>query len=185
MNLPRVLAWVVAAVLAGCATPPPAAITPEPPLLRLAPAALGRTLNAQQALVVTAPGRAPQRAEALLEADAQAVRLAVFGLGQTAARLEWDGRELHEQRAPWWPAAVSGARILNEMQLSLWPAEAVRAALPAGWTLEDDGATRRLLWDGRAVITVNREAGGRLELVNERDGYRLRIESHELGEAGS
>ncbi|MBK1612135.1 hypothetical protein CKO44_01455 [Rubrivivax gelatinosus] len=172
-----------AAVLAGCATAPAPAPLPEAPLLRLAPAALGRSLNQQQQISVSAPGRAPQRAELLLEVDAQAVRLAVFGLGQTAARLEWDGRQLRQQRAPWWPAAVSGERILSELQLALWPADAVRAALPAGWTLQVGADGRRLLWADRPVMTIRHEAPGRTELVNERDGYRLLIEAQDLEEA--
>ncbi|MFL6680454.1 MAG: DUF3261 domain-containing protein, partial [Burkholderiaceae bacterium] len=88
----------LALALAGCATPAPPR---EAPQLRLAPALLGRSLNLQQHLTLQAPGR-EQQLDVLLEADERHVQLGVVALGQVAARLEWDGTTLTEDRAPWW-----------------------------------------------------------------------------------
>ncbi|WP_372524500.1 DUF3261 domain-containing protein [Piscinibacter sp.] len=165
---------LLAALLLGCATPP--AGHREAPLLRLAPAALGRTLALQQQLVVEARGQT-QRVDVLLEADADAVRLALLNLGQTVARLEWDGQQLQETRAAWWPAEVRSERILSDLQLVWWPADAVRAALPAGWALSASPAQRELV-EGSELVTVVRYLSPTLvELDNRRAGYRLRIES--------
>jgi hypothetical protein len=176
-------ALAAAVLLAGCAGTLPQAAPDSTPLLRLPPAALGRSLALQQRLDVFVHGRAPQQVEVLLEADAQAVRLALVSLGQTAATLQWDGQQLQETRAPWWPAAVRGERILSDLQLVLWPAEAVRAALPTGWTLEASTEQRVLRLNGDAVATVRYAGAQHAELVNLRDGYRLAIESRSLGGA--
>jgi hypothetical protein len=166
---------------AGCAnSPTPTANEPDSPLLRLAPASLGRTLALQQQLTVAARGQT-HRLDMILEADADSVRLAMMNLGQTVARLEWNGRELTETRVSWWPAAVKGERILSDLQLVLWPAQAISAALPGGWTLDAHAGERVLRREGTVVATVSYPSATRAELVNLRHGYRLSIDSHPLG----
>ncbi|MEY4561377.1 MAG: hypothetical protein RLZZ618_654 [Pseudomonadota bacterium] len=165
----------VAALAAPVTRSSPASV----PVLRLSPASLGRTLSLQQQLSVTARGQT-QRIEVLLEADDKAVRLALVSLGQTAARLEWDGVSLKETRATWLPAAVSAERILSDLQLVMWPAEAVRQALPAGWTLQADVQQRVLAQGGETVTTVRFPQPGRADLTQSRDGYELRIDSRDL-----
>jgi hypothetical protein len=152
------------------------------PQLRLAPAELGRTLALQQRIDVRAPGRA-QALDVMLEADDRRVRLAVLAMGQVAARLEWDGARLDETRAPWWPPQVSGARILSDLQLAEWPAASVRAALPAGWRLDEEGDVRTLSQGAEVVTTVSRRAGGIVEIAQRRAPYTLTIASHPLDQA--
>jgi hypothetical protein len=153
---------------------------PEPPVLRLSPASLGRTLALQQRLTVQVRGH-EQQVDVVLEADREVVRMALLVLGQAAARLEWDGTQLRETRAPGWPEVVRGERILSDVQLMYWPAEAVRAALPAGWTLQADAARRVLAQGGRTVAEVRYVAANVTELSNSAAGYSLRVESKELG----
>jgi len=178
----------IAASLGGCAgaggPASPTATTAasaaaEVPQLRLAPAELGRTLALQQRIDVRAPGHA-QALDVMLEADDRRVRLAVLAMGQVAARLEWDGVTLDESRAPWWPPQVSGARILSDLQLAEWPAAAVRAALPAGWRLDEVGDVRTLSQGAEVVTTVTRRAGGIVEIAQRRAPYTLTIASHPL-----
>jgi hypothetical protein len=169
--------------LAACATPPaspPAA--GAAPLLRLAPSALGRTLALQQQLTVQAGNRV-EHIDVLLEADAQTLRLALLGMGQTGASLEWDGHDLKQTQASWWPRAVKAERVLSELQLALWPADAVRQALPPGWTLEADAATRLLRQGDQAVIRIRYPSPTRVELLHLRDGYRIDAESRNLEDA--
>jgi hypothetical protein len=174
VQLRRLQATALAAVLAGCATPGPTEGGVPP--LRLAPAALGRSLALQQHLTVHAAGR-EQQMDVLLEADPARVKLAVVALGQLAARVEWDGRALDDWHAPWWPAAVSGARILNDLQLSLWPLAAVQAALPPGWTAADAGDVRTLSEGGAAVAVVRHAGPATIEFEQRREHYRLTIVS--------
>lgn len=167
--------------LAACATPPRASGTPSAqwaraPLLRLPPAALGRTLALQQQLTIT-HGAEVHRMDALLEADATALNLVVQAVGRSALRLSWDGTRLEQTRADWLPPQLAGERVLSDLQLAYWPADAIAAALPAGWTLEAD-ATHRVLREGDAVVTEVRYPGAqRIEIEQRRDGFRLDIES--------
>ncbi len=173
------------AMLASCAsTPHGAAASNEPPQLRLAPASLGRTLNLQQHITVYAPGR-EQAVDALLEADAAHVQLGLVAMGQVAARLDWDGTTLTESKASWWPQVVSGARVLSDLQLTLWPVAAIRAALPAGWQLDEQGDTRTLSHDGAVVTVVTHPAPQVVELDQRREHFRLKIESRDADAPGA
>ncbi len=171
----HLVVWLCALLLAACAAVPPKAAVQLPPL-RLAPAALGGTLAVQQQLQFSF-GAHQRDLDALLEVDAQEVRLAVLALGQPGVTLRWDGHALQEQRAPWLPPSVRGERVLDDLQFTLWPADAVRAALPAGWTLNDDGARRSLARDGVDWLVMERTGEGRYRLDNRAEGYQLSIES--------
>lgn len=164
-------------LLAACAsvTPPVPA-----PLLRLSPASLGGSLSLQQQLWVSTRGQ-EHRFDVALEADADAVRLAVLSLGQTAARLEWDGTHLTESKAAWWPSAVSGERVLSDLQLMLWPAGAIVKVLPPGWTLTQDAPNQRVLREGQDVVATVRYLSPTVsELEQRREAYRIRVESRPL-----
>ena len=166
---------VVAAalVLSGCAGVQP--VREEPFSLRLSPASLGGDLALQQRVTVTAMGRS-QQMDVAVEADADAVRFAVLDLGQTVARLEWDGHAMKETRPAGWPAVVTGQRVLGDLQMVYWPADAIRAALPEGWSLQADeqGRTVRSLKD--IVMRVRYPSPGTAELENIQGGYSLRMD---------
>lgn len=163
-------------LLAACAhRMPPAPAIALPPL-QLAPAALGKALAVQQRLHFQF-GTQQRELDALLEVDADEVRLAVQALGQSGVRLQWDGSTLQQQRAPWLPASVRGERVLDDLQFVLWPLAAVRAAMPAGWEVEDDGRERRLLHDGRAWLVMTRMSPTQASLHNLAEGYRLDIQT--------
>jgi uncharacterized protein YbdZ (MbtH family) len=172
----RLIATVcLALMLAACAhrLPTPAVSLPT---LQLAPAALGHELAVQQRLHFQF-GSQQRDLDALLEVDAQEVRLAVQAMGQSGVRLQWDGRELHEQRAAWLPPAVRSARVLDDLQFALWPTDAVRAALPAAWQVSDDGVVRRLSHAGQDWLVLTRLSPQRLQLQNRAEGYQLEIET--------
>ena len=162
--------------LGACASAPPRAQAHDVPQLRLAPALLGHPLNLQQHLTLQAPGH-DQQLDVLLEADERHVQMGVVALGQVAARLDWDGTTLAESRAPWWPEAVSGSRILSDLQLTLWPVAAIQAALPAGWTLAESGDVRTLSEDGDVVTVITRTGPSVVELDQRREHFKLKIES--------
>jgi hypothetical protein len=171
------------AVLAGCASVLPRPVAGETVLLRLSPAAAGRSLALAQALDVEAAGQR-HTVQALLEVDAASVRLVLLQFGQPIARLAWDGRALQQQRAQVLPAQISAERILSDLQLVQWPAAAIAQALPAGWQLrehDEAGVAQRELMQGDALVArVRYPSAGLAELQQLRDGYRLRIESKPL-----
>ena len=170
------------ALLAACTSRGPATKPlAELPPLRLAPAALGKEISLQQKLAFV---RGEQRREldALLEVDAGEVRLLAMAMGQSGVRLSWDGERLDEQRAAWLPAQVRGERVLDDLQFALWPLEAIRAALPSGWRVEETEGERRLL-DAQGKPWLAARIGatdGDIELRNLAEGYRLEVRSASL-----
>lgn len=174
-----------ATVLLGACAAPRAPLV-QLPLLRLPPAALGRALSLVQRLSVrrldAAADAPPQTVEVLLEADGEALRLAGFALNQRVLTMAWDGRELQVKRHPLLPAEVDTDRMLRDLTLVLWPAEAIRAALPAGWTLDADARTRVLRDHGEPRLTIAYGVAvdaplGPVTLSNLAEGYALEIES--------
>lgn len=165
-------------LLAACVSRGPVARPQlELPPLRLPPAALGKSLSLQQRLHFTF-GTQQRDLDALLEADPDEVRLLVQAMGQSGVRLSWDGKELREQRAPWLPPAVRGERVLDDLQFVLWPADAIRLALPSGWTLEERDGERSLQHQGHVWLRSSGDAAnGNATLENLAEGYRLQIES--------
>ncbi|KFN42944.1 DUF3261 domain-containing protein [Arenimonas oryziterrae] len=179
-----IAALFLAALASACATAPVAparAPGDAAPLLHLSPAALGRELALQQHLEFRF-GKQEQALDALLEADAQDVRLAIQAMGQSALRLHWDGERLEQTRADWVPSALQAERVLSDLQLAYWPVAEIRAALPAGWTLRETEGVRQLLQDTTVVTEVRMTAPDRIEITQHRDGYRLVIVSVPLSE---
>lgn len=177
MRLRALVLASTAALLAGCATRPDAAppATPALPLLRLAPAALGCVLNAQQRIEVALPDGARRNVDMLLEADTQAVNLALLGAGQVLARLGWDGVDLEQSRAAWAPAELSGERTLSELQMAGWPLAAVQQALPAGWQMLAVAQGRELRHGDQLRLRVRYGAERVWTLDNPQQHYRLTI----------
>lgn len=179
MKLPRrsLLLLISALLLAGCATPPPSDLPP----LRLAPAALGSARFAlSQRLSVTRldqPDAAPQRVDVQLQLDASGLLLAGFAFGQRVLLMQWDGKDLQVQRHPMLPAEVDTDRMLRDLCLTYWPAEAVSAALPAGWAWIRTATAQELQQGGQARLVVQRQGANIVEIVNRAEGYRLLIES--------
>lgn len=149
----------------------------------LAPAALELELALNQRLNL-APrdgNRAPETLDALLEIDADAVRLAGFAMGHRVLAVHWDGASIVEQRAPELPPQVDAARILRDVLYVLAPAPALQAALPEGWRVEDSTTRRDLLRGARLAVRIHYTASprwtGTIVLDNLAEGYRLDIES--------
>lgn len=174
----RFMAVLLCMLLAACASRMPRPLVELPPL-RLPPASLPAPLALQQQLHFRF-GSHERDLDALLEADAQQVQLAVQAMGQTGVRLQWDGQHLTQQRAPWLPPQVRAERVLDDLQFALWPPAAIAAALPPGWQVADDGQQRTLSRDGTVWLLLQRRADGSVELDNRAEGYALRIESIDM-----
>lgn len=169
------------ALLGGCALPvgPSAGVT-HPPLLALAPAALGCTVGVQQRLTVQRPGQPAQQLEALLEVDGQAVRLAFFVMGQGMGTMAWDGRQWDTQLSRHWPAQLTPEQVLSDLQLAFWPTPVVQqavAAMGSPLRLESSATGRRLLRDGKEYVRVQFVESSAVEIVYPQGPFTLRVES--------
>ncbi len=164
--------------LAACAGRQPQARV-QLPRLQLAPSSLPAPLALQQQLHFRF-GSHERDLEALLEADTAQVQLAVQAMGRTGVRLRWDGQQLQQERAPWLPPQVRAERVLDDLQFALWPAAAIVAVLPAGWSLHEDGNRRELRQGQTPWLLLERESDGTLLLDNRAEGYAVRIESMDM-----
>jgi hypothetical protein len=75
--------------------------------------------------------------------------------------------------------------VLEDLQLTLWPVEALRSALPPGWRIEENGTRRILLADERPVTAIEYSGAprwvGKIIVRNLRYRYLLTIESVRTG----
>ena len=102
-------------------------------------------------------------------------------LGQRMLVLHYDGETLQSWRHPMVPAQLRDEDILEDVQLTLWPVEAIRQALPAGWRIEEEGMRRTLSAGDTPVMVIDYSTqppwSGKVVLTNLRYHYRLTIES--------
>jgi len=174
------LSIALACLIAGCATQAPQARLG----LKLPPSALGATISLQQHLSVEREGRIDYL-DAALEVDDRQLDMIGLAMGQLVMSLHFDGITLTSWRHALLPPQVRGEDVLEDIQLTYWPIDAIRAALPAGWRIEDEGL-RRTLWSGDTeVMTIDYGAlprwSGKVTLSNLRYGYRLTIQSVSTG----
>ncbi|HEY9103768.1 DUF3261 domain-containing protein [Chitinimonas sp.] len=176
-----------ALLLAACATvrQPPLVL----PSLQLAPGAFGQSVSLVQRLRLEQAGinrltsrpTAPRTLDAILEIDPDRVQLAGIAFEQRVLTILWDGHKLRENRHPFLPAEIDAARVLRDVQLVYWPLESVAAALPAGWSVAEQGESRSLSYGGEARVTVTYRGRprwvGQAEIDNKVEGYKLTIDS--------
>lgn len=182
--MPRLIVHIaLCLLLAACATRAPQPLAELPPL-RLTPASLGQELALQQKLTFRRGGQ-QRELDALLEVDGKEVRLLVQAMGQSGVKLSWDGERLQQQRAPWLPPMVRGERVLDDLQFALWPLDAIRATLPAGWRVDETDGERRLLDAQGKPWLLARDAGGpgSVRLTNLAEGYELDVRSMPMEDA--
>lgn len=166
------------AMLCACSSVPET--TPGRLGLKLAPASLGATISLQQHLRVEREGRSDDL-DAALEVDADHVELVGLALGQRVMSLNYDGKEIKSWRHLLLPRQVQAEDVLQDLQLTLWPVEAIRTALPAGWRMTEQGLRRQLYQDETLVLQIDYSEpvrwSGTVTLQNLRYHYRLAIQS--------
>jgi uncharacterized protein DUF3261 len=176
---PTVLALGIC--LFGCVTTPP---QPARLGLKLAPAALGRSLRLQQHLSIERLGRIDE-IDAALEVDEQRLDLVGLAFGQRVFALHYDGRSLQSWRHPLVPEQLRGEDVLEDLQLTLWPMDVISKALPIGWSIEEFGRRRTLRLADQPVLVIDYSGeprwSGTIELTNLRYQYRLTIQSVSSG----
>jgi hypothetical protein len=148
--------------------------------LKLPPSALGQTITLQQQLHVEREDGS-RDLQMVIDIDEDHVEMVGLAFGQRVLTAYYDGKTLKEQRHFLLPSQVRSEDILEDIQLTYWPAEAIRDALPAGWRIEEEENRRTLLLDDKPVMVIEYGAkprwNGKVELSNLRYGYRLTIQS--------
>lgn len=161
----------------GCATSTPRG---DLPITRLSPSSLGFELSGVQTMSVTVGGQT-RSFDVALEVDGDSVRMAIMQLGQTVAKLTWNGKSLDEKIASGWSRVVSAQRVLSDLQFVWWPEEQVRNSLPEGWRLTQLSNERCLWFEGYLVTSATIVAPGQIELKQYSIGYTVQIYGQEIG----
>jgi hypothetical protein len=164
-------------VMFGCATKSP---MPDRLSLQLAPADLGESIALQQHLTVERNGKIDEL-DAALEIDDSHLQLVGLALGQRVLSLNYDGKKLTSWRHFMLPKQVREEDILEDIQLTFWPLDSIRKALPPGWHIEDSALQRTLTMDDNVVYRINYSSmprwSGTVKLENYRYHYSLSIQS--------
>lgn len=169
--------FLIVLLLASCATapPPPARLG-----LQLPPGDLGADIALQQHLIIERNGKTDQL-DAALEVDSAQLQLVGLAFGQRVLSLQYDGKTLHTWRHMMLPAQVRAEDILEDMQLTLWPLESIRKALPAGWTIQDHELQRSLYMGDQLICEIHYSSmprwSGTVRLENFRYHYTITIQS--------
>lgn len=179
-------AALVAVLLSGCGAAPLVSKTGKPmpetengaAFLALPGHALGCELAVQQRLTLLPPQEKAVMLDALIEVDAHKVQIALFYIGQRVGLLLWDGSSLHSELSNRWPDALQPRRVLNDMQLALWPAPVVQSSLPNGWKLlEEADGSRQLLQDDSLHTSIKPIDEAAFEIAYGQAAWKLRVDS--------
>lgn len=176
------------ALLAGCVSTPRTPPVGETDWPLLSPASLAQTRQSAQVLHGDY-GDASFSLRSVVTVDAR--QLTVIGLtslGLRAFTVNYDGRNLREERAPQVPEALRTRQLLNDLQLVFWPLPALQQAWQAagGEVSEPYPGTRRLRRAGSLLAEVHYAAdpwNGRVWLRHFDHPYSLYIESSPLDSA--
>lgn len=175
------LATSLSLVLCSCAT---RASHTARLALTLSPVALGTSISLHQQLTVEREGHVHEF-EVALEVDPAHLELVGLMFGQRVLTLHYDGERLKSWRHSMLPAQLRDEDVLEDLQLTLWPVDAIRSALPADWRIEESGLHRTLLTGDVPVVVINYSGQprwiGKIELSNLRYRYRLTIQSVSTG----
>lgn len=174
---------LAATLLTSCATPP--ASPPAARLgLRLSPASLRATIELQQHLTIDRNGKIDEL-DSALEVDPTELDLVGLAFGQRVVSLSYDGTKLTTWRHVMLPQQVKAEDILEDLQLTLWPIEAIQSALPSGWRIEDHELQRDLYLGDELICTIVYTRmprwGGTVLLENFRYHYKIKIQSKDNG----
>lgn len=179
-RLSATLCMAAVLVLTACGGVPPAPDQAARIGLRLPPSALGASISLQQQLTVERGSRT-DHLDAALEVDGERLDMIGLALGQRVMSLHYDGVELRSWRHALLPEQVRNEDVLEDIQLTYWPTEAIRAALPVGWHLTEEDMRRTLWADDAQVMVIDYSAQprwtGKVSLTNLRYQYRLTIQS--------
>lgn len=153
----------------------------EPPArlgLRLPPCALESSISLHQRLVIERQGRI-ETLDAALEVAAGKLELVGLAFGQRVFSISYDGGELKSWRHSLLPRELREEDVLEDLQLTLWPASAIKPLLPGGWRIEEKERRRALLLNDVPVLVIDYSGEprwlGRIAINNLRYQYRLTI----------
>jgi hypothetical protein len=149
------------------------------PLLKIPPATLGAK-TVEQRLTIVWPGK-QRTLEMVLDIGADTLSVVSLAFGARLFSFDYDGRKITETQPL--PGGLSATRITNDLLLAYAPLDALRAALPAGWTIHEEQGRRQVFLDEKLNISIHYVEGlpwqGRVVFDNHALHYQLTLDSSE------
>ena len=152
--------------------------------LQLSPASFGESISLTQHLKVERHGKIDEL-DAALEIDNEQLNIVGLAFGQRVLSIHYDGKSMQTWRHFMLPKELKEKDVLEDIQLTLWPEQALRNALPQDWTLLEQTLEQghdRLLYHGEQLIirihySEQKRWAGSVSLENLIYQYRLNIQS--------
>ena len=148
--------------------------------LRLSPASFAHEVSLFQRITVHQNGRT-NALDVALEIDADRIDLVGLAMGQRVLTLHYDGKTLTSSRHTMLPKEVQAEDVLENLQMALWPEEAVRDALLSGWEMAEGDRKRFFYHEGQLKIEISYSTDvrwiGVIEMRHRQFGYHLVIDS--------
>jgi hypothetical protein len=147
----------------------------------LSPASFNRSLSAVQQISVSRDAAETKTFRAILNISPTRVEVAALGpFNRPILSLNWDGNALEADALPQLVnAGVSPRRLLNDIQLVMWPCAAWEGKFETDtqWTCDEE--YRQLSHQNVPVVSVRTKQPGHWKLNHHRDGYQLDILSRQ------
>jgi hypothetical protein len=119
--------------------------------------------------------------ESVVSLSPETVSIVITAIGgPRVATITWDASGVQEERTVLAPGGVPVENILADMFLSIWPEDAVRAALPEGVELAmDEDGGRALRRGEESIVEIMRDPANasRTVVKNHAFGYEVAITS--------
>ena len=149
------------------------------PLLKMAPETLGIQTVEQRSVI---DWRGEQKAlEMVLDVHDGTLTVIGLALGARLFSFDYDGERITETQPL--PSNMSAKRIINDLLLAFAPLDALRAALPTGWTVHEQQGIRQVYFDEALNISIHTPEGlpwqGRVVLDNHALRYQVTFDSRE------
>lgn len=181
MRLAVILACVSVAACFNRAplAPTPTALPNEMPLL--SPASFKRSVSAIQQITVMRGTENSRTFRAIVNISPSLVEVAALGpFNRPILSLNWDGVNLQADAVPQLTeAGVSPRRLLNDIQLLMWPCDAWAEQFAHSVLWQCNSQRRVLIERGLPIVTINYPKSGYWLFQHHRDGYQLEIVSSE------
>jgi hypothetical protein len=123
------------------------------------PAALGRTIDAAQSVILTYPGGTVAFEGRIRSSPERVYLVCIDPLGRRALSAEWTDQGARFETAPWLPGLLRPANVLADLIVIYAPQTTVAEALP-GAEVVTDAAGRTVRRKGEDILHVDYAPGG-------------------------
>ena len=170
---------ILLSILSGCTT------VNRPvrfePMIRLSPSSFGEPASLYQQIHAELNGK-KQDMNVVLEVTPEKLTMVGIAMERRMMTITYDGKELETWKDGKLPEQVQPEIVLSNIQLALWPIEAVRKGLPEGWAVvEENHLKRKICFNNATIIRIEYSQKerwlGTIKMTDTRYHYGLTIQS--------